>query len=119
MQTFFATSGSEAVLRCPIQPGALTDNYFGTWTRNGERLVEIPMPINGNSQDITQFDAQYDLDRATFSLKINSVNADNAGGGYRCDLSVLNPQSQPNPFFDLQTSFLNLSLMVNGKNDSS
>ena len=112
METFFATTTSQAVIRCPIQPGALTQLYYGTWTRNGVTLADIPEPPNENSpQDVVRSDARFDIDRDTFSLIIDSVEANDAGNDYRCSLSVFNPRSSDT--INLETG-VPLTLMVNG-----
>lgn len=114
VQTFFATTTSQAVIRCPIQPGALTQLYYGTWTRNGVTLVEIPEPVDvDNPQDIVRSDARFDIDRNSFSLIINSVEANDADNNYQCLLSVFNPLSTNT--IELRTEIVQLTLMVNGK----
>lgn len=107
-------TASQAIIRCPIQPGALTQLYYGTWTRNGVTLVEIPEPIDvDNPQDVVQSDARFDIDRNSFSLIINSVEANDAGNNYQCFLRVFNPLSTSNTI-ELQTEVAQLTLMVNG-----
>ena len=114
METFFATTASQAVIRCPIQPGALTQLYYGTWTRNGATLAEIPEPLNENNpQEVMRSDARFDIDRDTFSLIIDSVEANDAGNDYRCSLSVFNPLPSSSTI-NLQTEMVPLTLMVNG-----
>ena len=78
-------------------------------------LVEIPAPNNGNPQDIVRSDARYDLERATFSLIINSVEPTDADNSYVCILSVFNPAAPSQQLVGLQTDVIQLSLMVNGK----
>ena len=91
------------------------ENHFGRWDRDGVTLVEVPRPINGNPQDVVVSDAQYSLDRETFSLIINSVDLTDANDNYRCILNVFNPEAPLTPFFNLNTNRNALSLMVNGK----
>ena len=115
VQTFFALTTSQAVLRCPIQPGALVQLYYGSWERNGVTLAEIPEPVDVDSpQDIVRSDARYDIDRDTFSLIINSVEASDAGNSYQCILRVFNPLVTSNTI-ELRTEMAQLTLMVNGK----
>ena len=114
METFFTTTTSQAVIRCPIQPGALTQLYYGTWTRNGVTLADIPEPPNENSpQDVVRSDAHFDIDRDTFSLIIDSVEPNDAGNDYRCSLSVFNPLPSSSTI-NLLTEVVPLTLMVNG-----
>ena len=108
-------SQTRTVLRCPLQPGALVSYYYGSWERDGETLVEIPPPNNGNPQDIVRSDTRYDLERATFSLIINSVVPTDADSSYVCILSVFNPAAPLQQLVSLQTDVIQLSLMVNGK----
>lgn len=115
VETFYAMSQTRTVLRCPLQPGALVSYYYGSWERDGETLVEIPAPNNGNPQDIVRSDTRYDLERATFSLIINSVEPTDADSSYVCILSVFNPAAPLQQFVSLQTDVIRLSLMVNGK----
>ena len=114
MQTYFATTTSQAVLRCPIQPGALVQAYYGRWARSGVTLAEIPEPLTVNSpQDAARSSARYDIDRNTFSLIINSVEAADAGDDYQCFLSVFNPIVSSSTI-ELRTEIVQLTLMVNG-----
>lgn len=118
METFYGISGSAATLHCPLQPGALVGHYYGSWERNGEILVEIAAPNNGIPQGIVRSDSRYDLDRTTFSLIINSVDATDADDGYICSLFVYNPEATAEMLVSLQTDVTQLSLMVNGKHIS-
>lgn len=116
VETFFATTTSQAVIHCPLQPGALTHLYYGTWTRNGVTLVDIPQPIDANTpQDAVIPDDRFDIDRNTFSLIINSVEATDAGNDYQCTLRVFNPLSPDT--IDLNTDAVQITLMVNGNHN--
>lgn len=117
VDTFYAMSRTETTLRCPLQPGALVGYYYGSWERDGETVIEIPAPNNGIPQDIVQLDPRYDLDRVTFSLIINSVEATDANSRYECILSVFNPAAPLQQLVSLQTDAIQLSLMVNGKSE--
>jgi hypothetical protein len=110
---FYAIPRNQAVLHCPIQSGKLVQYYYGRWEKDGNTLVELPQPINGNPQDIVQSDSRYDLDTTTFSLIINSVAASDAGDTYQCILNVVDPRNNL-PIY-LQTGTVHLTLMVNGK----
>ena len=68
-EIFYAIPQNQAVIHCPIQPGKLIQYYYGQWVKDGNTLVELPQPINGNSQEIVQSDNRYNLDTSTFSLK--------------------------------------------------
>jgi hypothetical protein len=118
VETFFATTTSQAIIRCPIQPGALSQLYYGTWTRNGVTLAEIPEPPNENSpQDVIQPDTRFDIDRDTFSLIIDSVEANDAGNNYECSLRVFNPDPSSSETIELDTEVVQLTLMVNGNHN--
>ena len=114
-EVFYAIPRNQAVLHCPIQPGALVQYYYGRWEKDGNTLVQIPQPINGNPQDIVRSDSQYDLDRTTFSLIINSVEVADAGDNYQCILNVVDPRND-SPI-NLQTGTAHLTLMVNGNQE--
>ena len=113
--TFYAIPRNQAVLHCPIQPGVLTQYYYGRWEKNGDTLVTIPQPIHGNPQDIVRSESRYDLNKTTFSLIINSVEASDAGDNYQCFLNVVDPRNDPPYTINLQTGSARLTLMVKGK----
>ena len=74
--------------------------------------MDIPEPPNENSpQDVVRSDARFNIDRDTFSLIIDSVEANDAGDDYRCFLSVFNPRSSNTINLDTDVA---LTLMVNG-----
>ena len=112
-EIFYAIPQNQAVIHCPIQPGKLIQYYYGQWVKDGNTLVELPQPINGNPQEIVQSDNRYNLDTSTFSLIINSIEVSDAGDNYQCILNVIDPRNDL-PIY-LQTSTAYLTLMVNGK----
>ncbi len=117
MEIFFATTTRQAVINCPIQSGALSQLYYGTWTRNGATLAEIPEPLDENNpRDVIQSDTRFNIDRNTFSLIIDSVEANDAGNNYECSLRVFNPGPSSNTI-ELDTEVVQLTLMVNGNHN--
>ena len=114
-EIFYAIPQNRAILHCPIQPGALVQYYYGRWEKDGNTLIQLPQPINGNPQEIVRSDSRYDLDRTTFSLIINSVEVSDAGDDYRCILNVVDLRSDPPLPIYLQTGTVHLTLIVNGK----
>ena len=114
-EIFYAIPQNRAILHCPIQPGALVQYYYGRWEKDGNTLVQLPQPINGNPQEIVRSDSRYDLDRTTFSLIIDSVEVSDAGDDYRCILNVVDLCSDPPLPIYLQTGTVHLTLIVNGK----
>ena len=114
---FYAIPQNRAILHCPIQPGALVQYYYGRWEKDGNTLIQLPQPINGNPQEIVRSDSRYDLDRTTFSLIINSVEVSDAGDDYPCILYVVDPRNDLP--INLQTGTAHLMLMVNGKQGRS
>ena len=114
-EIFYAIPQNRAILHCPIQPGALAQYYYGRWEKDGNTLIQLPQPINGNPQEIVRSDSRYDLDRTTFSLIINSVEVSDAGDDYRCILNVVDLRSDPPLSIYLQTGTVHLTLIVNGK----
>ena len=114
-EIFYAIPQNRAILHCPIQPGALVQYYYGRWEKDGNTLIQLPQPINGNPQEIVRSDSRYDLDRTTFSLIINSVEASDAGDDYQCILNAVDLCSDPPLSIYLQTGTVHLTLIVNGK----
>ena len=114
-EIFYAIPQNRAILHCPIQPGALVQYYYGRWEKDGNTLIQLPQPINGNPQEIVRSDSRYDLDRTTFSLIINSVEVSDAGDDYQCILNAVDLRSDPPLSIYLQTGTVHLTLIVNGK----
>lgn len=83
---FTATSGSTAVLDCPVRPGALLQYYSARWTRNTTTIAEYSTPTGLNSMD-----PRYEINRSTFSLMIKSVKIEDSGEGYQCAVHVKYP----------------------------
>ena len=101
-------SGDRVVLPCPIQPGALLEQYSVVWRKGDTAIVEAINP-----QDV-RTEPRYNIDRATYSLIIDSVNINDTSSGYRCELSVTNPITNAVNMLQL-SSEVSLSLTVIGK----
>ena len=104
---FTATSGDRVVLPCPIQPGALLQQYSVRWKKGNTLIAEATTADD---------DSQYNIDRANYSLIINSVTINDTNLDYQCELKVTNPVSATVQI--LQPSSLipvSLSLKVIGK----
>ena len=82
-------SGDRVVLQCPIQPGALLQQYSVRWVKEDTLVAEATNPQSVRTVD----DARYKIDRATYSLIIDSVNINDTSSNYQCELSVANPQT--------------------------
>ena len=102
-------SGNTVVLPCPIQPGALLQQYSVVWRKGDTRIVEATNP-----QDVTAAETRYNIDRATYSLIIDSVNINDTSSGYRCELSVANPTTNAKTTLQL-SSEVSLSFTIIGK----
>ena len=106
---FTAVLGDRAVLPCPIEPGALLQQYSVRWMKGNTPIAEY------NPQDVmTADDSRYKIDRANYSLIINSVTINDTCVDYKCELSVLNPLTKSK--VTLQPSYpVTLSLEIIGK----
>ena len=102
-------SGDRVVLPCPIQRGALLEQYSVVWKKGDTTIVEATNP-----QDVRAAEPQYNINRATYSLIIDSVNINDTSSGYRCELSVTNPITNAKTTLQL-SSEVSLSLTVIGK----
>ena len=113
---YFVAVGGTVQLHCPVQPRGLSNYYYGQWKRNGTAIIEVPRPSDdGQTASINKIaDEIIELDRETFTLTLRSVNRTQASDNYRCVLHNLNPANgHPQEF--TQATFLNISLMVDGK----
>ena len=81
-----ATVGGTAILECPNKPGALLQYYSVRWTKDYTEIASFAS--NGGS--FTSMD-RYNIDIATFSLIISSVDMTDSGEGYWCDVCVRIP----------------------------
>jgi hypothetical protein len=80
-------SGGNAVLDCPIQPGALLHRYSVRWTKGHTPIAAIPNPQG----ELECADPRYQIDRGRYSLIINSVTVNDTSTDYRCELFVTIP----------------------------
>ena len=103
---FTAMSGDRVVLPCPIQPGALLEQYSVIWKKGDTRIVD--------PQDTRTAEPRYNIDRATYSLIIDSVNINDTSSGYQCEVSVTDPLTNAVNVLQL-SSEVSLSLTVIGK----
>ena len=107
---YTAVSGDRVILQCPIQPGALIRQYSVRWVKEDTLIAEITNPQSAMVAD----GSRYKIDRATYSLIIDSVNINDTSSGYKCELSVTNPLTDV--LQALQSSpQVTLSLKVIGK----
>ena len=79
------------------------------WTKGNTRIAEATNP-----QDVTKADPRYNIDRATYSLIIDSVNVNDTSNSYQCELKVKNPFTNDVNTLQL-SSEVSLSLTVIGK----
>ena len=88
--TFTARVGDTAVLRCPIEPGALLQFYSVIWMKDS---TMIGAHERANYQNFMSIDPErYDIDD-DYSLLIHSVNANDSSSNYKCVLSVTYPRT--------------------------
>ena len=106
-------SGARVALPCPIQPGALLQQYSVTWYKEGVRIAEATDPQSVMTVD----DSRYKIDRDTYSLIIDPTNINDTSSNYQCDLSVTNPLTDSLQVLQSSPS-VTLSLKVNSKSVS-
>ena len=107
---FTATSGERVTLHCPIQPGALLQQYTVRWKKDETTIAEL----TNSMRVVTIDDSRYQIDRATYSLIIDPVNISDTNSNYQCEIFVTNPQSLTPTRRMLQPSpSVTLSLKVN------
>lgn len=110
IRTFYAGSGQNATLLCPIQPGKLQQQYSVVWKRNQTTLQRFPaLPVGSGLE-------KYKIDANTFSLTIFNVNIEDKSTLYTCKVSVTNlPDQGGQEYYYTQLSDLTLTLIVTGK----
>lgn len=85
---FTATSGDNVVLLCPIQPGALLQQYSVRWMKNNTPIADY------NPSSVWSVnDSRYNIDRAKYSLIIIFVTVNDTSTDYKCELGVMNPKT--------------------------
>ena len=97
-------SGNRVILPCPIEPGALLQQYSVMW-KKGETAI---------ANNYWTIDPRYQIDRAAYSLIINSVNSNDTSSSYMCELTVVNPKTDVQQVLQ-PSSQVSLSLNVIGK----
>lgn len=86
---YTAVLGDRVVLLCPIQPGALLQQYSVRWMKDSILIAEATNPQSVWTID----DARYNIDRATYSLIIDSININDTSSNYQCELFVTVPKT--------------------------
>ena len=105
--TFTARVGDTAVLRCPIEPGALLQFYSVTWMKDSTSIAK-----RVNYQNFMSIDPErYDIDD-DYSLLIHSVDANDSSSTYKCVLSVTYPRTSTKQ--ELQIHEIPLTLNIIG-----
>ena len=104
-------SGDKVVLLCPIQPGALLQQYSVRWKKDNSAIADYdPCSV------LTAIDSQYNINRANYSLIINSVTINDTSTDYQCELRVMNPLTDTKHVLQLPPpASASLSLKVIGK----
>ena len=82
-RSYTAHSGDRVILPCPIQPGALLQYYSVIWTKDSNEIA--------NSQNSVTTNGKYGIDRSTYSLIIDPVDANDTSPSYQCQVYVHNP----------------------------
>ena len=114
--SYISQSGNSITIPCSYEPGSLLNCYYGEWLKDGYNIVIVETPRIGDcapGEIMTTDPDKYELRRDTFSLTINSLEADTDSGNYSCQLRVLDPAG-----FGDTVSFplpRPLSLIVTGK----
>lgn len=122
MRTDYAVQSSDVpiTLLCPHEPGRLQGCYFGRWSKESRPIVEVARPGPNTCEPagrISTMNSKYHLDRETFSLTINSIEARTDSGNYSCELMVLDPASPVGTTHVVSRALaiIILSLTVDGK----
>lgn len=88
----FAALGDDSIqIDCGIPPGRLIQQYFIIWYKDGEEILRQNMPDRSLR---TKPGGHYSLNASTLSLVINGVREDDSSDRYRCELTVVDPNSQ-------------------------
>ena len=110
LQTLFTVaSGERVIIPCPIQPGAQIEQYSAKWTKD-----DIIIASSTDPQSVDN--SPYEIDRATYSLIIDSVSTNDTSTDYQCELSVTNPITNVrqilklNPEVSLSLKIMDLSV---------
>ena len=80
-------SGDKAVLHCPIQPGALLQQYSVIWTKGSTLIAQVTSPPG----QLKHSDPRYQIDSGSYSLIINSVTVNDTSSDYQCEIFVTIP----------------------------
>ena len=103
-------SGDKAVLHCPIQPGALLQQYSVIWTKGSTQIAKVTSPQGRMDHS----DSRYQIDSGSYSLIINPVTINDTSSDYQCEIFVTIPIT--NAKYMLQpSSQVALSLNVIGR----
>ena len=105
---FTVAQGERATLQCPIQPGALLQQYSVSWYKEGIEIAQKTI-----NPQMTVDDSRYKIDRDTYSLIIDSANTNDTSSNYQCELFVTNPITKNQGMLQPSPS-VTLSLKVNG-----
>ena len=90
LQTIFTVmSGDKAILPCPIQPGALLQQYSVRWMKGSAPIAKLINPHNW----LECTDTRYQIDRGSYSLIINYVTINDTSTDYECELFVRIPHT--------------------------
>jgi hypothetical protein len=103
-------SGERAVLQCPIQPGALLQQYSVRWYKGSVAIARATNPQTVMTVD----DSRYKIDGDSYSLIIDSANTNDTSSSYQCELFVTNPITNNQQMLQPSPS-VTLALTVNGK----
>ena len=112
----YAIVGERARLRCGIQPGALTGQYYATWLNGTRTIYNYPAPSQRLADPSSQMtvDSRYSIDPSDLSLIITNVQLGDALQMYHCELGVEDPRSRNTHIYSLTRSH-NISLKVLSK----
>ena len=103
-------SGDKAILHCPIQPGALLQQYSVIWTKGSTPIAKVTSPQG----QLEHSDPRYQIDSGSYSLIINPVTINDTSSDYQCEIFVT--ISSTNVKYMLQpSSQVALSLNIIGR----
>ena len=96
---FSAVSGDRVVLPCPIQPGALTQNYSVRWMKDNLEILELS-------------NSRYNINLSTFALIIDSVNVNDSSMDYQCHVFVNHNSNKQELYFHVYSEIIPVELSL-------
>ena len=95
-EDYFAEVGDTAIVKCPIPPGRLLQQYTVIWRNatSGDALATVSRSFTFRSHR-----QGFSIDPVTFALRISRVQLSDSGSIYWCQLGVVDPVTGNEEFF--------------------